>query len=57
MKYTHFPEAENPTHPINRHWFVYRREATISLVEEKSFKSDIVVSLLYGEVQPHDLKI
>ncbi|KAH6568674.1 hypothetical protein BASA60_008539 [Batrachochytrium salamandrivorans] len=51
MKYTHFPEADDPSHPINRHWFIYRREASVSLVEESSQKSDIVARLLYGEAR------
>ncbi|KAI8925313.1 hypothetical protein BC831DRAFT_401319 [Entophlyctis helioformis] len=52
MKYTHFPEADNPAHPINRHWFVFRREACVSLVEESAYsRSDPVVRLLYGEAK------
>ncbi|KAK6094474.1 Krev interaction trapped protein 1 [Batrachochytrium dendrobatidis] len=51
MKYTHFPEADNPSHPINRHWFIYRREAAVSLVEETGHPSDPVIRLLYGEAK------
>lgn len=51
MKYTHFPEAENQKHPINRHWFIYRREASLSLKEERTSASVIATNLLFGEVQ------
>lgn len=50
MKYTHFPEAEDPRHHINRHWFIYRREANISLQLERELAGEVAVSLLFGEV-------
>lgn len=39
-------------HPINRHWFVYRRAALVSREEEKMAADidEIAVRLLYGEV-------
>ncbi|KAJ3380437.1 FERM domain-containing protein 8 [Lobulomyces angularis] len=46
-KYTHFPEANNPAHPICKHWFVFRKEALdstpVSEYEENA------LTLLYGE--------
>jgi hypothetical protein len=50
LKYTHFPEAENAQHRINHHWFVYRREASISISEEQKWAGTISNSLLFGEV-------
>ena len=50
LKYTHFPEAIDPSHPINRHWFLFRREASVTLQEERQNRSDAVTRLLYGEV-------
>ncbi len=50
MKYTHFPEAEDPSHHVNRHWFIYRREASVSLRLERELAGEIAVGLLYGEV-------
>jgi hypothetical protein len=51
MKYTHFPEAENPQHPVNRHWFVYRREASVTLAEERRLVGNVGASLLFGEAK------
>lgn len=50
LDYTHYPEAVDPSHPINRHWFVYRREATVTQDFERKFTDDATVRLLYGEV-------
>lgn len=50
MKYTHFPEAEDPAHHVNRHWFIYRREAVVSLRLERELAGEVAVGLLYGEV-------
>ena len=50
MKYTHFPEAENAQHPVNRHWFVYRREASVTIAQEKRLAGNESISLLFGEV-------
>ncbi|KAJ3298632.1 hypothetical protein HDU76_006436, partial [Blyttiomyces sp. JEL0837] len=30
VKYTHFPQALDPNHFLNRYWFIYRREASLS---------------------------
>ncbi|KAJ3290500.1 FERM domain-containing protein 8 [Borealophlyctis nickersoniae] len=49
LEHTHFPEAMDCFHPINRHWFVYRREATVPKVLERRVEEDAVVRLLYGE--------
>ncbi len=49
-KYTHYPEAEDPTHPINRHWFVYKREASVSVEAERKISGEYSLSMLYGEV-------
>ena len=49
-KYTHYPEAEDPTHPINRHWFVYKREASVSIDAERRISGEYSLSMLYGEV-------
>ena len=51
MKYTHFPEAEDPAHHVNRHWFIYRREAVVSLRLERELAGEVAVGLLYGEVR------
>ncbi|KAJ3344485.1 hypothetical protein HDU91_000221, partial [Kappamyces sp. JEL0680] len=51
MKYTHFPEAANAQHSINRHWFVYRRAADITLKEERSRAGEEAVNLLFGEAK------
>lgn len=50
LKYTHFPEAQNPDHHVNHNWFVYRREASITLEEEKELASSRAKTLLFGEV-------
>ncbi|KAJ3024374.1 hypothetical protein HKX48_000050 [Thoreauomyces humboldtii] len=49
LDYTHYPEAVDPSHPINRHWFVYRREASVTINHERHFTDDATVRLLYGE--------
>ncbi|KAI8907115.1 hypothetical protein DFJ77DRAFT_189724, partial [Powellomyces hirtus] len=51
LDYTHYPEAVDPTHPINRHWFVYRREASVTKNTEKRYSDDATVRLLYGEAK------
>ncbi|KAI8916197.1 hypothetical protein EDD86DRAFT_231575 [Gorgonomyces haynaldii] len=33
-KYTHYPESIDPAHPINQHWFLYRREASLTTKAE-----------------------
>ncbi|KAI9093061.1 hypothetical protein DFS34DRAFT_270830 [Phlyctochytrium arcticum] len=48
---THYPEAIDPTHPINRHWFVYRREATVLKDVERCCTDPAAVRLLYGEAK------
>jgi hypothetical protein len=51
VKYTHYPEAANPEHPINRHWFVYKREATVTLKEEKLCMRENSQLLIYGQAK------
>ncbi|KAJ3184380.1 Krev interaction trapped protein 1 [Gaertneriomyces sp. JEL0708] len=51
LNYTHYPEAIDPNHPINRHWFVYRREATLTKRLERLVTHDPTVRLLYGEAK------
>ncbi|KNC97874.1 uncharacterized protein SPPG_06867 [Spizellomyces punctatus DAOM BR117] len=51
LDFTHYPEAIDPTHAINRHWFVYRREATVTKSFERRFTDDPTVRLLYGEAK------
>ncbi|KAJ3109420.1 FERM domain-containing protein 8 [Phlyctochytrium planicorne] len=52
VKYTHFPQALDPAHLVNRHWFIFRREATVSKDQEIRFNGDEnVVNLLYGEAK------
>ncbi|KAI9001972.1 hypothetical protein BC832DRAFT_561871 [Gaertneriomyces semiglobifer] len=51
LNYTHYPEAIDPNHPINRHWFVYRREATLTKRVERLVTHDPTVRLLYGEAK------
>lgn len=55
VKYTHFPEAEDPTHHVNHHWFVYRREAALTLQQEVKCAGKIATRLLFGEVYIYDL--
>ncbi|KAI8902115.1 hypothetical protein BC833DRAFT_613962 [Globomyces pollinis-pini] len=50
-KYTHVPEAANPSHPVNNYWLVYRREALVSIAEEKQNAGQKAISLLYGEAK------
>ena len=50
MKYTHFPEAIDQKHHVNHYWFVYRREAGISMKEERELAGPAAMSLLFGEV-------
>ncbi|KAJ3219985.1 hypothetical protein HDU67_007718 [Dinochytrium kinnereticum] len=52
VKYTHFPQALDPAHLVNRHWFIYRREATVSKEDELRFNGEEgIVNLLYGEAK------
>lgn len=51
MKYTHFPESEDPQHQINRHWFIYRREAAVTLKQESQYAGFEAVNLLFGEAK------
>ncbi|KAJ3049421.1 FERM domain-containing protein 8, partial [Rhizophlyctis rosea] len=51
LQYTHYPEAIDCFHPINRHWFVYRREATTPRSYERTLTEDAVIRLLYGEAK------
>ncbi|RKO96558.1 hypothetical protein CXG81DRAFT_11181, partial [Caulochytrium protostelioides] len=51
MQYAHFPEASNPNDSINRHWFIYRREASLSRQLEITCKEDVAIKLLYGEAK------
>jgi hypothetical protein len=51
MKYTHYPEAENAQHPVNRHWFVFRREASVTIDEERKLGTNVALSLLFGEAK------
>ena len=50
LKYTHFPEAQNPQHHVNHNWFVYRREAAVTLGDEKNLAGVRARTLLFGEV-------
>ena len=50
QKYTCYPEASNPDHPINRYWFVFRREA-LTVDKEPMEYGEEAVKLLYGEAQ------
>ncbi|KAJ3184955.1 Krev interaction trapped protein 1 [Geranomyces variabilis] len=51
LDFTHYPEAIDPSHPINRHWFVYRREASVTKDAERRYTDDATVRLLYGEAK------
>ncbi|KAI8820207.1 uncharacterized protein EV422DRAFT_496994 [Fimicolochytrium jonesii] len=51
LDYTHYPEAIDPGHPINRHWFVFRREATVTRSQERKYTDPSTVRLLYGEAR------
>jgi FERM central domain len=55
VKYTHYPEAANPANPINRHWFVYRKEASISIKEEKALMRESGQLLVYGQARTNYL--
>ncbi|KAJ3310801.1 hypothetical protein HDV04_004666 [Boothiomyces sp. JEL0838] len=55
LKYTHFPEAENAQHHINHHWFIYRREASITIREEIAMAGDTAIKLLFGEAKRNTL--
>ncbi|KAI9208087.1 FERM central domain-containing protein [Polychytrium aggregatum] len=50
-KYTHYPECGVPQHPINRHWFVYRREISITKQIESTVTEEACIRLLYGEAK------
>ncbi|TPX43817.1 hypothetical protein SeMB42_g04568 [Synchytrium endobioticum] len=51
VKYTHFPEAEDPEHPINDASLVFRRNATIPKSVDRKIADDAVLRLLYGEAK------
>ncbi|KAJ3195369.1 hypothetical protein HK101_000411 [Irineochytrium annulatum] len=51
LQYAHFPQAVDPAHLINRHWFIYRREASVTKETEDAHLELPVINLLYGEVQ------
>lgn len=52
FNFTHYPEAYNTTHPINRFWFVFRREASLTKAVEETLDTDhLAISLLYGEAK------
>ncbi|KAI8854564.1 FERM central domain-containing protein [Chytridium lagenaria] len=52
VKYTHFPQALDPAHLVNRYWFIYRREATLSKAEEMRYNgNESIVNLFYGEAK------
>ncbi|TPX38254.1 hypothetical protein SmJEL517_g00035 [Synchytrium microbalum] len=51
VKYTHFPEAEDPDHPINDALLVFRRDATIPKSVDRKTTDDAVLRLLYGETK------
>jgi len=48
-KYTNYPECKNPAHPINRHWFVYRRRALSDNFMSCDKFPDSVLMLMFGE--------
>ncbi|KAJ3125160.1 hypothetical protein HK098_000534 [Nowakowskiella sp. JEL0407] len=50
-KYTHYPEAANSMHPINRHWIVFKRAALLSKHVERKITDEVVIKLLYGEAK------
>ncbi|KAJ1537229.1 Krev interaction trapped protein 1 [Nowakowskiella sp. JEL0078] len=50
-KYTHYPEAANPKHPINKYWVVFKREALVSKQLERKITDEVVIKLLYGEAK------
>ena len=49
LKYTHFPEAVNAAHPINNHWFILRREASLTSAQEESMVKSASLQILFGE--------
>lgn len=51
LKYTHIPEAENPAHEVNNHYFLYRREATLTINEERNLVGDRSLQFLYGQAR------
>ncbi|KAJ3415461.1 Krev interaction trapped protein 1 [Chytridiales sp. JEL 0842] len=51
VKYTHYPQAMDKDHYFNRHWFVFRREATITREIESNITDESVTKLLYGEAR------
>ena len=50
LKYTHFPESQDPKHAVNHNWFVYRRTASLSLEKEIANSNERTLKLLFGEV-------
>lgn len=55
LKYTHFPQAANPDDPVNHFWFVYRREAAVTIKEEISFMRESAQLLCYGQAKYNHL--
>ncbi|KAI8811177.1 FERM central domain-containing protein [Cladochytrium replicatum] len=51
QKYTHLPECKTATHPTNRHWFVFRREALFSKTLERKVTEENAIKLFYGEAK------
>ena len=49
LKYTHFPESEDPLHEVNHNWFVYRRTASLQLPIEIRLSNERALNLLFGE--------
>ena len=52
LQYTHYPEAKNQKHPINRYWFVYRHKSGLSKLETlRILSNEASLRMLYGEVK------
>jgi hypothetical protein len=52
LQYTHYTEAAVAANPINRYYFVYKREAILSRnMDEQAKNAFIVAQLLYGEAK------
>lgn len=48
-KYTHNPKCDDPEDPVNEFYFIFKREALLSLPVEKKITDEAVLKLLYGE--------
>ncbi|KAI9344809.1 FERM central domain-containing protein [Zopfochytrium polystomum] len=51
VRMTHFPQAVDPSHFVNRYWLTYRRKANIHKDCERELSDDVAEQLLYAEAK------